>query len=165
MPINMNGSHLASSKQFEFQKQNNFECIIGGLSQEITLSVSKAFLPEISLDVVEIPYFNGKAKQAGLASFESGSLEIRDAIGADVEKVLLDWFNQAYNFETGAMGHATDYKKDITVIQYSGDGTISRTWKLKGCWISTFSGGDLDYASGDLKVITLTIQYDRAFRE
>ena len=63
------------------------------------------------------------------------------------------------------MGHATDYKKDITVIQYSGDGTISRTWKLKGCWISTFSGGDLDYASGDLKVITLTIQYDRAFRE
>lgn len=165
MPINMNASHLASNKTFEFQRQNQFECIIGGLSQDVTLSVSKAFLPEVSLDVVEIPYFNGKSKQAGLANFESGSLEIRDAIGADIEKILYDWFSLAFNFETGAMGFATEYKKDITLIQYSGDGSISRTWRLKGCWISTFSGGDLDYASGDLKVITLTIQFDRAFRE
>lgn len=164
MPINMNGSHLASNKQFDFQRQNNFECIIGDLGQDITLCVSKAFLPEVSLDVIEIPYFNGKAKMAGLSNFEAGSLEIRDAIGVDVEKKLYDWFKLGFDWETGKMSSASEYKKEISVIEYSGDGSISRTWTLKGCWISTFAPGELDYASGDLKVITLTIQYDQALR-
>ena len=164
MPINMNGSHLSSNRTFEFQKMNQFELIIGDLAQEVTLSVSKAFLPEVSLDVVEVPYFNGKTKFAGLANFEGGSIEVRDAIGADIEKILYNWFKSTYDWTTGSMGYATDYKKEITVIEYSGDGQVSRTWKLKGCWISTFAGGELDYSSGDLKVITLTIQYDSAER-
>ena len=62
------------------------------------------------------------------------------------------------------MGKAANYKKTIQMREYSADGEIQRTWELKGCWISTFSGGDLDYSSGDVKVITLTIQYDKAVR-
>jgi phage tail-like protein len=162
--INMNGSHLASNANYDFQRQNNFECVIGGLGQEITLCVSKAFLPEVSLDVVEIPYMNGKAKMAGLSNFESGSLEIRDAIGYDIEKKLYDWFKLAFDWDTGKMQSSTVYKKTITVHEYSGDGSICRSWQLDGCWISTFTGGDLDYSSGDVKVVTLTIQYDKAKR-
>lgn len=164
MPVNMNGSHLSSDSNYELQRQNHFECFIGDYGQNITLAVSKAFLPEASLDVVEIPYFNGKAKMAGLMNFESGSIEIRDAIGIDVEKILYDWFKLAYDWDTGKMGKAANYKKTIQMREYSADGEIQRTWELKGCWISTFSGGDLDYSSGDVKVITLTIQYDKAVR-
>ena len=51
MPINMNGSHLSSNRTFEFQKMNQFELIIGDLAQEVTLSVSKAFLPEVKIIV------------------------------------------------------------------------------------------------------------------
>ena len=47
-------------------------------------------------------------------------------------------------------------------MEYSPDQQLVRKWRLYGCWISSISEGDYDAESNDKKMISATIEYDKA---
>ena len=157
--------HLSSNKNYQVQMTNWYEVQIGGFGDEISLLTQSVDLPEISTPVVELPFGNSRAKVAGQADYSDSSITIMDAITVDVEKKLLDWQKQVYDPKTGKMGWVNEYKRDMVIVQYGPDGTHERTWKMEGCWPTSISGGSLSGDSSDKKVITISIAYDRAYRE
>ena len=177
--------HLAANpNMFEVQRDNNFEFIVTDIdgivragmigneaeairviknAQEvISLSVVRTSVPHFSQGTISVRRGNSTLKYAGTPTFDAGTLEVNDFIGADTKSVLMAWQNLSYNVKTEKVGLASQYKKDCYLIEYSPDGQVVRQWRLHGCWISRLQEGDYNSESNNKKSITATIEYDRA---
>lgn len=177
--------HLADNPQlFEIQRNNNFEFVVTGIdgiiragaigteknakisnAQEmLRLSVTDAFVPHFTQQVVEIKRGNTTLKYAGTPSFEAGQLKFNDYIGADIKSILMAWQNMSCNIHTEKVGalDVTPYKKNCYLIEYTPDYRKVRTWRLYGCWISALSETGYTSENGEKHQIDCTIQYDRA---
>lgn len=161
----MGADHLSKSRNYEVQRTNNFQVQFDiDNSETLTFAVSSFPLPTIANEPIEISYGNSKVKVAGQASFEGGDLVVHDFIVADTEKVVESWRKKVYDQEADKVGWAADYKKTGIVYEFSPDGSVSRSWKLTGCWPSSVSYGELSNDGSDKKTITITISFDKAFR-
>lgn len=177
--------HLADNPNlFEIQRENNFEFvitdidgivragmqgteadiirIIANAQEVISLSVTRTSVPHFTQNVIEVRRGNSVLKYAGTPTFNEGSLEVNDYIGADTKSVLMAWQNLSYNVRTEKVGLASEYKKDCYLVEYAPDGQVVRQWRLHGCWISGISEGDYSSEGNGKKTISATIQYDRA---
>jgi len=164
MPITLGPMHLSNNRTYEIQRTNHFEVQISGLPIDVTLTVESFPLPNISTPAIELAHGNSKVKVAGQAEFEDGELVVKDAIGADIEKIIHNWHKQVYDPTTDRLGWAADYKKNATVYQYGPDGTYIRSWKLIGVWPSAVNYGEMSYDGSDKKTISITLSYDKAYR-
>jgi hypothetical protein len=173
--------HLANNPTlFEVQRNNNFEFIVTDLAgltgvgptgkvianaQELLrLSVTKAFIPHFQQEVVNVKRGNSTLKYAGVPTFEGGTVEFNDFVGADTKAILMAWQNLTYNVNTELVGsvHTKNYKRDCYLIEYTPDYTKVRTWVLHGCWISQLSEGEYSAEDGQKHSISATVQYDWA---
>jgi hypothetical protein len=151
----------------DMRKQNNFIVSIIDVTDStedggnnLDLVIQQAFLPQISLNVLEFRHGNDAKKLAGVASFTGGTLTILDTLSRKELDALMAWFYQTYNPETGALGLASEYKKNGRIIEFASDGRYRRTWDVKGLFISQFNPGTLDASSGEMKQISVEIQID-----
>lgn len=56
-----------------------------------------------------------------------------DAIGHDVQNLLLDWFRLIYNFDGNRlMGLAVNYKTTATLFVFAPDASVIRAWEIYG---------------------------------
>lgn len=179
--------HLASNpKIYEIQRGNTFEFVVTGLNNghlpivgqyaqqgspmsaysdpraTIKFSVKSTSVPHFTQGVHEVRRGNNAIKFAGAATFDSGTLVLTDYIGADSKGILMAWQNLSYNVVTEKVGLATDYKKDCYLIEYSPDWQKVRQWIMHGCWISGISEDTYDTDSDGKRLVTATIQYDKA---
>lgn len=177
--------HLADNPQlFEIQRSNNYEFVVtdidgimraGAIGTEsnayinnaqemLRLSVNKTFVPHFKQETVPVKRGNSTLKYAGVPSFDAGTIDFHDFIGADVKSILKAWQNLSYNVKTEKVGalDVTNYKKDCYLIEYTPDYRKVRTWRLYGCWISSLSEGDYSNEDGGKHMISATIEYDRA---
>jgi len=152
---------------FEPQRKNNFSFEVdvpfAGGRTLIKLALSAAFIPKIEMDSpILINYqneqvqFAGKPKPAG-----SGTMKFHDYVDQNVRDALLSWFYLVYNPINGAVGLASQYKRDASIVLYAPDGSYSRLWKLKGCWPSSFDFGEVSYADNGEVEISMTMNYDK----
>ena len=177
--------HLANNPNlFEIQRANNFEFIITDINgimragmegtegkgvrnisnaQEIVrLAVTRASVPHFTQNPIELRRGNSVLKYAGVPSFNSGSIEVNDFIGANARDVLMAWQALSYNVKTEKVGLASQYKKDCYLVEYSPDYQVVRQWRLHGCWVSGLSEGDFSADDNGKKTVSATIEYDRA---
>lgn len=161
----------------DIRRRNNFIVTIndvttalndGNINSTDTLElvIDKAFLPSVSLNVLEVRHGNDALKFAGVATWTGGQLAILDVLDPDSLEALMDWFKLTYDWETGNIGYAGEYKKSGFITEYAADGRFVRKWEVEGLWISEFDPGQLDAQSGDFKTVTCQIQIDppRKFR-
>lgn len=156
--------HMTASERFEIQRAFNFEVVISGLSEDITLNVVRFPLPNIQTPAIVVSHGNTDAFFAGRAQWDSGELVVRDTIGADIEAQINEWHRMVYNVYTDQIGWAYQYQKTGIVYQYAPDGTHARKWKLLGLWPEMVNYGQLDQESSDKKTISMTLRYNKAFR-
>jgi len=147
----------------DMRKTNNFIVHIEDITSDgnsLDLVIQQAFLPQVSLNVLEFRHGNDAKKLAGVATFNSGTITILDTLSRAEFDVLMDWFYQTYDPETGAVGLASEYKKEGFITEFASDGRYQRRWEVKGMFISEFNPGALDAAGSDMKQISMTIQID-----
>lgn len=183
MAENIGAYHLASNLDlYEVQRNNTFEFVITDLgdlvragatkddgrdlivnAQEVLrLSVVQASVPHFTQEVLTIRRGNTPMKMAGVPTFESGNLVVRDFIGADSKSSLMAWQKLSFDVKTEKVGRMSAYKKNATLVEYTPDWEMVRYWDLTGCWISGISENSFDMESGDTRVITATIEFDKA---
>lgn len=160
----LGAKHLANTTVGELQRVNNFLIEISGLPVTVSFLVQGFPLPSSENEVLEVKYGNTKIKLPGPLSFSEGEMTILDSIDLDTEKVISDWRAEVTDPRTEAMGLAVNYKKDAVVTQFTPDGAIARQWKLEGVWPNAFKPGDLANDSSDIKKMSVTLQWDRAYR-
>ena len=85
-------------------------------------------------------------------------------ISAEVKDILIAWQALSGNPYTEKVGHASDYKKEAFLTEYTPDYQIVRRWHLFGCWLSDLSFGDYQYDGNAEKVeVDATVTYDKAY--
>ena len=163
--MNIGSFFMSTSERFEPQRTNNFALIIAGFPEDFTLSVVSFPLPTITNEVIEMQRGNTKVKLAGPASYDNKDIVVRDFIGSDIESLVEQWRIQVFNQRTEAIGWMRDYKRNGTMIQFAPDGTFQRTWTVEGMWPSSVTYGDMSNEGGEVKKITMTIAFDRAYAD
>lgn len=168
---------------YEPQRSNNFDFIVTGLDniiragtngdeagavivnaqETLRIAVNSAFVPHFTQEILSLNRGNDTIKYAGKITFPEGQFIINDYIGADTKSILMAWQNLSGNVKTEKVGHASDYKKDAYLVEYTPDYTTVRRWVLKGCWISGISEGEYNHDNNELRKVTATIQYDKAY--
>lgn len=169
----------ANPENFEIQRSNNFAFYVdlsdittsnstyfsagtNNQQQILELACSKAFVPHFKQEVITVKRGNNAIKFAGAATFDSGSISVRDYIGTNIKDLLMAWQRKSYNLDTEKVGLASDYKRQGTLVEYTPDYQVVRTWNLYGCWISAITEGEYSHDSNDVKSIDVTIEYDYA---
>ena len=128
----------------------------------IRLAVVDCPVPHFSINALEERRGNSVQKFAGEVSFSSGTLTIRDWIGAETKAILMAWQNEAYDVATDKVGLMSGYKKDCYLIEYTPDKQKVRQWIMYGCWISDIQEDDFSHDSSNNRSVRCTIQYDKA---
>lgn len=181
-PTSVGAYHFSANKQtYEIQRGNNFEFIpdaslnniiaygsdtktFPNAQELIRLSVSGMSVPHFTQNPIEIRRGNTSVKYAGVISWDSGSLECYDFIGAETKDILMAWQARSGNPLYQTVGQQADYKCGATLIEYTPDySEIVRTWKLDGCWVSGISEDNFSFDSNGARKIRVTLQYDRAY--
>lgn len=159
-----NAQHLSASNDYQVQETNWYEVVIAD-NPKLTYLTQSCTLPESSNNPIEVPFGNSVAKVAGRREFGQGNIVFMDAMKVDVEKTLLKWQNKIYNAKTGKMGWVEDYKKTASITEYGPDGTYRRSWTLLGAWPSSVNYGEMSSENADKKTISVTLEYDNAYRD
>lgn len=178
--------HLADRPElYEIQRNNNYEFIVTNIDELIRpgmigneanaklkdsqnilrVSVTSAFIPHFTQEVVEVKRGNSTLKYAGVPTFGEGQLQFNDFIGADVKSILMAWQNMSYDVYTEKVAslQRTPYKKDCYLLEFPPDYYAPhRKWVLKGCWISGISENEYTNDDGGKHLVSATIQYDYA---
>lgn len=167
----LSAQHIAQAGtvNYEPQRINNFifECVPPGqdaaAKEIIQLSVRRAPMVNENNEPIEVHYLNEKVFVAGKVTFETGELELSDFIDRPTADVIMRWRRKVYDPETGKIGLAAEYKVNASVLLYGPNGEFERQWDLIGCWPQAvnYSQG-LDYSSGEVNLITVTMQFDKA---
>jgi len=163
--VNVGAGHIApAGGGFEPQRVFNWVLLIPGLddTELIRLSAERVQLPKLSTAVQHIRYMNEDVKVSGGASVEANSITCRDFVDRKVLATLEKWLKQVHDSDTGKIGYASSYKRNITIQLIDSMGEVKRSVTGKGVWPSSMSFSDLDYNTdtGQVK-INLTLQVDR----
>lgn len=166
-------------KYYEPQRSNTFQFCVSGLADKLEiktndyaqanadevlrLSVKSSSVPHFSINKLGISRGNSNMNFAGKPEFSDGTIVLNDYIGAGTKEVLLAWQSKAYNVHTEKVGLASDYKIDAYLIEYTPEYSMVRKWILRGCWIREISEGEYDADSAEVKHLTASIVYDKAY--
>lgn len=157
--FNITGTRKLTKLLGDVRRQNNFILTIGGLKESnLELIIQRAFLPKVSLSVIELRHGNDALKLAGAASWEGGTVTVLDVLSRDELDAILDWRDQTY--KDGVVGIAHEYKKDGYVTEYAANGRFIRKWALRGMWINDLDYGELNAAVAEGKEISFQVQID-----
>jgi hypothetical protein len=146
----------------DVRRSNNFVVGIEDVTEDTNLElvIQQAFLPQVSLSVLELRHGNDAKKLAGVATWTGGTISIIDTLSKTELDALLAWFKLTYDPATGKIGYSGDYKKNGYIAEYAADGSYERKWPVEGMWISSPDFGKLDSSTNDLKQISFVIEID-----
>jgi len=161
-------------QSYEPVRQFDFEIDIalpGGSpgGESIKISVESAFLPNVTNEEIELPYWNSRIWVAGKASYETGTLTLRDFVDAGTAATIWNWYQKVYDAGSfggasgGTIGRQSDYKATADVIAYSvghDGGDEAGHWFLAGVWPTAVNFGTLDYTANDIVKIEVTLRYE-----
>lgn len=135
-----------------------------GLNTLLRVSLESMGMPNNSSEVLSIRKGNEVVKYAGGVTFENIELTVTDWIGADMERLISAWDGMRYNPFTGILNPSYKYKRTGTIVQYSPDGEITRTWTCLGCWINNVRYGEYNRTNAATeRKITFTVHVDKAY--
>ena len=191
MPDTRGTYHLTNNPDiYEPARNNNFEFLVTGIDnllragvdaetaretdyikngqEALRVAVESSSVPHFSLGVIEVKRGNNTAKYAGLPTFQSGSLTLKDYISvnsgySNPKDVMLAWQALAYNVRSEKISRASVYKKTCTLTEYSPDYEVVRQWTLEGCWCSEVSEDNFSTENEGQRRFTATIVFDRAY--
>lgn len=151
----------------DVRRTNNFIVTITDVTtvgndedNNLELVIKQAFIPSVSLNVLELRHGNDAKKFAGVATWTGGQITVIDVLSRKELDAVLTWFKQTYDWKSGNIGVADEYKKNGYITEYASNGQFERKWYVEGMWISDLNMGDLDAASGEFKQITMKIEID-----
>ena len=117
--------------------------------------------PSAKINSTEIQFLNTSTYVAGRFTWEEITVSFKDPIGPSAMQAAMEWFRLHAESVTGRMGYASSYKKDIELEMLDPTGVAVEKWILQGCFITSLSGGDLNYSQDELASIEMTLRPDR----
>lgn len=169
------GLGFLGDRNLVFKQQNHFtfriEQICGNLIVPDS-TVKTAARPSLTVDPVEINFLNAKDWIPGKAEWNEITVTYLDvAAGSGVAPPerggqminLFSWLASVYDFTDPVrlyMGpKRTAYTGVGVLTMYDAGGTPLEQWEMGNMWPTSINWGNLDYATGEIAEIELTLRY------
>ena len=141
----------------------------GAVTPQSKFLIKGASLPASTVGTYDV-FFHGKAlKIAGDRTFDTWDTTIINDEGFEIRHKLEKWMDMIQNHtintrseELGTKHEGTnaDYKKDLTISQYSQAGVHLRSYQFVGAFPSNLSAIALDWGTQEIEEFTCTWSYD-----
>lgn len=135
---------------------------------EMTKQVMNITRPSVTFEENIIDIYNSKVYLVGKHTWEQITVNLRDDVNGSVSKLVGEQVQKQFDFmEQSSAASGIDYKF-ITRFEIldGGNGAstpnVLETWELYGCFIANVNYNDLDYASQEPAMITLSVRFDNA---
>ena len=143
---------------------------LGSPTTELTKQVVDVTRPTINFEEIELPVYNSRVYLAGKPSWEPITLNLREDVNNNVQKLVGEQIQKQYDFfEQSSAPSGIDYKftTKIEVLDGGNGGNavgVLDTFELYGCFIQNANYNTLAYATNDPVTIGLAIRYDNAIQ-
>ena len=137
-------------------------------TQELTKQVVDVSRPNVNFEQMTLDVYNSKVFLAGKHTWQEVSLNLRDDVNGNVQKMVGEQLQKQFDFfEQASAALGQDYKFLMRMeILDGGNGTstpnVLDTWELYGCYLTSANYGTLDYSQSAPVQVELSIQYDNA---
>jgi hypothetical protein len=139
-----------------------------GATVELTKQVMDINRPQISFDEITLPIYNSTLYLAGRHSWTELTVNLRDDAGGNVSKLVGEQIQKQFDFaEQSSASSGIDYKFLLRFEMLDGGNganapTVLETWELYGAFVNQVNYGEMNYATSEPAMISLTITYDNA---
>lgn len=177
-PLKFGAYHMIGQDAWEPQRTNNFEIRFPNLPQlysidqgiampanasdYLTLSTRSVGGINTNISSINISYGNNTIKFAGKPEYNDITINFRDFIGIQTERILMAWSKLVYNPATEKVGRASIYKQQGYLLEFAPDGTNVKTWKLEGAWPGSVQFSDYSNDDNSVREATVTFYVDVA---
>ena len=144
-----------------FKATINFPAYAGGDSEFTSFMVKGAGLPASVIANIDIPFRGRQLKIAGDRTFEPWTITVINDAEMRVRNSFETWMNgiNEHVNNTG-LQNPTDYQADMIVEQLGKDGSVTKTYTLRGAYPTNVSQIDLSYDTNDaIEEFTVEINY------
>ena len=139
-------------------------------TQELTKQVVDVSRPNVNFEQMTLDVYNSKVFLAGKHTWQEVSLNLRDDVNGNVQKMVGEQLQKQFDFfEQSSAASGTDYKF-VTRIEITDGGnganavTVLETFELYGCFIESANYNSLAYSTSEPVTVTLNIRYDNAIQ-
>lgn len=164
-----NQSLLMPKLQYRFRVTlENFG--ISTPTTELTKQVMDITRPNVSFENIELAVYNSKINLAGRYSWEPLTLNLREDVNNNVQKLVGEQIQKQFDFyEQSSAASGIDYKFTTRIeILDGGNGAyepvVLETWECYGCFCESANYNSLNYTTNEPVSITLSIRYDNAIQ-
>lgn len=134
-------------------------------ANKATLYLQKAQRPSVKFEEATMHHDQEEAYFAGKTKWDPIALEFYDAEqDPDVSQFIWEWVNAAVQISEATVAPPSEYKKFGRLEMYDGKGNMTERWKIIHCWPKDTNWNELDYASSDIAMVTVSLRFDRAVR-
>lgn len=137
---------------------------------ELTKQVMDVTRPSVTFDEITLDAYNSKVYLAGKPSWEAITLNLREDVNGNVQKLVGEQLQKQFDFfEQSSAASGIDYKF-TTVIEIldGGNGAntpnVLETFELYGCFIQNANYNSLSYTENTPVSIALSIRFDNAIQ-
>lgn len=137
---------------------------------ELTKQVMDFKRPAITWDNIPIDVYNSKVHLAGKWTWGDTTLNLRDEVTGNVQKLVGEQLQKQFDFfEQASAASGIDYKFTTACEILDGgngafDPVVLERWELYGCYILSADYGNLDYKASEPVTIALNIKFDNAIQ-
>ena len=139
-------------------------------TQELTKQVVDVSRPNVNFEQMTLDVYNSKVFLAGKHTWQEVSLNLRDDVNGNVQKMVGEQLQKQFDFfEQSAAASGSDYKF-VTKIEITdganGANTVNvlETFELYGCYIESANYNQLAYQTSEPVTVTLALRYDNAIQ-
>ena len=148
----------------EFESKRQFEWIME--IDGVDAFTAKTFVrPSKSHEDITIDYINQKRFLAGKGEWQPMELTLFDPIEPSAAQKVMDWLRLVHDDVVGRMGYSAIYKRNFALKMLGPDGLVVEKWNVIGAWPKEIRFGELDYASSEAVMISVTLRIDQARQE
>jgi hypothetical protein len=137
---------------------------------ELTKQVMDVTRPSVTFEEITLDVYNSKVYLAGKHSWEAITLNLREDVNGNVQKLVGEQLQKQFDFyEQSSAASGIDYKF-TTVIEILDGGNgqftpnVLETFELYGCFITNANYNSLNYTENSPVSIALSIRFDNAIQ-
>lgn len=148
---------------FEPKAQNRFIMAMNGIE---SFMVKKINRPILECGEVVVDHINVIRKLKGKCKWGDITMTLYDPIVPSAAQQVMTWIRTSHESVTGRDGYGDYYKKNFDIYVLGPVGDKIENWKIKGAWVKSFQGGDMDWSADGTPIeLTLTCAIDYAVLE
>jgi len=146
-------------QSWEPKVQNRFTMYIDGIPAYM---IKTAGRPSFNNNPITLEHINLKRYVKGKSEWQPIEITLYDPVVPSAAQAVMEWVRLSHESVTGRNGYADFYKKDVTINVLGPALDKVEEWTLKGAFVESFNGNNLDWGTSDALMMNVTLRYDYA---